>query len=246
MSTEALQWAIEEARAPAHLFGVLACLAWKADEHGRGAYPSGPTLADWTGKSTRQVRLDLRELEAAGFIVPGDQSLAAHIRADRRPAVWDLLMVGDDVTTGSTRPVVGFRAEVHDRPSASARDIARPEMERRHDRKPTSANMPLIEKPPTSHLREEYDDPRFAEFWAAYPRKAGKRAAWRAWKAAGKRGADPAAIVKAALRFAEQRHGQDPQYTPHASTWLNGARYDDEPGPAAGLPQDREYTGWMG
>jgi hypothetical protein len=104
----------------------------------------------------------------------------------------------------------------------------------------------LIDKPSISRSREEYDDPSFGELWAAYPRKDGKRAAWRAWQSAIRRGADPAATVKAALRFADQRATEDPKFTPHASTWLNGARYDDEPAAGQAAPEDREYTGWMG
>lgn len=244
MSAEATRWAIEEARVPGHLFGVLVCLAWKADEAGRGAYPSEATLSDWTGKSARQVRSDLRALQADGFVVPGDQSLVEHIPADRRPAVRDLAMPArDDATEGSKRPAVSFPPEVHDRSSASVRDRARPEVQRHDGGKPTSANKSLIDKPSNSRKREEYDDPRFAELWTAYPRKAGKRAAWRAWLAAENRGADLAAIVKAALRFAEQRAGQDPKFTPHPATWLNGARYDDEGHlPATG---DKEDDSWL-
>ena len=108
-----MRWVIEEARVPGHLFAVLACLAWKADDLGRGAYPSEVTLAEWTGKSERQVRSDLKALAATTLTGPGDPSLVAHLRADRRPAVWDLAMparLPDHATGGSTRPVVSFRA----------------------------------------------------------------------------------------------------------------------------------------
>lgn len=240
MSVEAVRWAIEEAPVPGHLFAVLACLAWKTDEHGRGAYPSLPTLAEWTGKTDRQVRADLRALEGAGLASQGDQSLARHIRADRRPTVWDVAMSG---TTGSTRPEVSFPPEVHDRSSASVRDIARPEVHRHHGGKLTSANRSLIEKPTTSRKREEYDDAAFAEFWAAYPRKTAKRDAWKAWLAAVKRGAERGAVVKAALRFAEQRDGQDVRFTPHPATWLNHARYDDEAAPL--VPVERDDESWF-
>lgn len=252
MSTESTQWVIEVATVPGHLFAVLACLGWKADENGEGAYPSVPTLADWTGKTDRQVRSDLRALEAAALIRPGDQSLAAHIRADKRPTVWDLAMPD---TAGSTRPEVSFRPEVHDRSSASARalddrkpasvrDHARPEVERMHDRKPASANKSFKEKPlKTSRKREDYDDPAFGEFWLAYPRKIAKREAVTAWQAAMKREADPAAIVKAAIRFADERARQDPKFTPYPATWLNREQYDDECLPAAAA--ERDDDSWL-
>jgi hypothetical protein len=103
-------------------------------------------------------------------------------------------------------------------------------------------SIPLINTSP-SRKREEYDDPAFAEFYEAYPRKEGKRAAWKAWLAATGRGADPVKIIKAALRFAEQRDGQDAKFTPHPATWLNHARYDDEA--AAAQPAERDDDSWM-
>jgi hypothetical protein len=103
-------------------------------------------------------------------------------------------------------------------------------------------SIPLINTS-SSRKREEYDDPAFAEFYSAYPRKVGKRAAWKQWQAALTRGTDPAAIVKAALRFRDQRDGQDAKFTPYPATWLSQARYDDQaaPGPTA----ERDDDSWM-
>lgn len=69
----------------------------------------------------------------------------------------------------------------------------------------------------------------FAKFWAAYPRKIGKKAAEKAWARALRAGADPEVLVRAADAYAVQRKGQDQKFTPHASTWLNGGRWEDEP-----------------
>ena len=59
-----------------------------------------------------------------------------------------------------------------------------------------------------------------------------------AWQAAVKRGADPAAIVKATIRFAAERVGQDPKFTPYPATWLNREQYTDERLPAAAAERD--------
>lgn len=85
-----------------------------------------------------------------------------------------------------------------------------------HNTKPSSS------APPTD------DDPDFAAFWGAYPRKVGKGQARKAWLKAVKT-ATPAAIIAGARRYAEQRQGQDPQYTAHPATWLNGERWADQP-----------------
>jgi hypothetical protein len=68
----------------------------------------------------------------------------------------------------------------------------------------------------------------FEEFWDAYAHKVGKGDARKAWATATKT-ADPREIINAAARYAKSRVGEDPRYTPHASTWLNGERWLDEP-----------------
>ncbi|WP_336334680.1 helix-turn-helix domain-containing protein [Pseudomonas putida] len=71
---------------------VLLCLANYAGSDGRGAFPSAATLSEDTGLSERTVRLKLDELAAAGWIVEGNQAIAAAYidRRDRRPVVYDL------------------------------------------------------------------------------------------------------------------------------------------------------------
>jgi hypothetical protein len=78
--------------------------------------------------------------------------------------------------------------------------------------------------PPTAAVT----DAAFGEFWKAYPRKISKGAARKAWDKAIKK-TDAATITVGATRFAAERKGQDPQYTPHPATWLNGERWADEP-----------------
>lgn len=74
-------------------------------------------------------------------------------------------------------------------------------------------------------------DSAFDAFWSAYPRKAGKSEAAKAWAKTIKAGADPDQILAALKAHADYyRAAQtEQQFIPHASTWLNQARYDDEP-----------------
>ncbi|MFD8596991.1 hypothetical protein ACFV1L_18515 [Kitasatospora sp. NPDC059646] len=85
----------------------------------------------------------------------------------------------------------------------------------------------------------------FEAFWTAYPRKVGKGAARKAWAAALKRGADPAAIAAAVPRHAAfwVAVGTEPRFVPHPTTWLNGERYDDELAPPTPQqPQHQSYA----
>ncbi|MGW4493824.1 helix-turn-helix domain-containing protein [Streptomyces sp. NPDC004376] len=96
---------------PSQLLGTLVGLADHADKHGRGAYPSVRTLAAYTCKAERSVQRDIKELLKLELIRPGDPSVASHIPAERRPAVYDLAMervvpggrAGDDGVTLASR-----------------------------------------------------------------------------------------------------------------------------------------------
>lgn len=111
-----MKWAMETAPPmPAQLVATLTGLAYHADKHGRGAYPSLPRLAALTCKSERSVRRDLRDLEDLKLIRRGDQSKAAHLSADKRPVVYDLAM---------ERKVPGGRAGNDEGTRTTARTLA--------------------------------------------------------------------------------------------------------------------------
>lgn len=69
--------------------------------------------------------------------------------------------------------------------------------------------------------------PGFPEFWAKYPRKVGKQAAVKAYRAA-LRVTDPATILAALDAQLPVFAEKDPRFIPHASTWLNAGRWEDE------------------
>jgi hypothetical protein len=81
-------------------------------------------------------------------------------------------------------------------------------------------------------------DERFDKFWSAYPRKAGKKAAHKAFDKALKE-----TSVETILAALERQKPQwrDPQFIPHPATWLNRGQWADEL-PIA-KPQGRD--GWV-
>lgn len=89
---------------------------------------------------------------------------------------------------------------------------------------------------PASRARRVCDRPGepsgFAQWWSEYPRKIGRDAAARAYASALKRGATEADLLEG-LRRTEWR--DEVRYQPHATTWLNGGRWKDEPEPQRGL-----------
>jgi hypothetical protein len=70
------------------------------------------------------------------------------------------------------------------------------------------------------------EEPLFEGFWSVYPKKVGKGAARKAYRHALKR-ASHDEILAGAKAYAASR--PDPQFTAHASTWLNADRWLDEP-----------------
>ena len=82
-------------------------------------------------------------------------------------------------------------------------------------------------------------DTAFESFWAAWPRKVARKAAVRAWASAWKSGtisaANLPAILDAVRRAAASKDWNDEggKFIPHASTWVNGERWNDAATPAA-------------
>jgi hypothetical protein len=75
-------------------------------------------------------------------------------------------------------------------------------------------------------LSDESDETDlFADFYDAYPRKEAKRKAEQAWRAAIKRGADPADILLGLQRF---EFSPDRKFIPLPASWLNADRWADQ------------------
>jgi hypothetical protein len=68
----------------------------------------------------------------------------------------------------------------------------------------------------------------FESWWAAYPRKVGKTAAFKAYQRAVPHLA-PERLLEVTKRFASSPAGRAGIYTPHPASWLNAGRYNDDP-----------------
>ncbi|WBB94117.1 hypothetical protein [Verrucosispora sp. WMMC514] len=75
---------------PADLAWTLTVIASRCDQHGRGSRQTTKTIAAKTGKSVKQTQREIVRLRELGLIVPGDDSLVAHLPAGQRPAVYDV------------------------------------------------------------------------------------------------------------------------------------------------------------
>jgi|CZCB01.1.fsa_nt_gi hypothetical protein len=89
----------------------------------------------------------------------------------------------------------------------------------------TAAGKETCEQPSKTLIEKRFD-----EFWAAYPKKVGKKAAWAAWTKikpdAELHNKILTAIGKAKLTDQWQR--ENGRFIPNPTTWLNQGRWDDE------------------
>ena len=75
--------------------------------------------------------------------------------------------------------------------------------------------------------KEEKGNSHFLMFWEAYPKKAGKGGAERAWNEAVK-DTEPEQIITAAKNFAKSEKAKG-KFCPNPATWLNDRRWEDDP-----------------
>ncbi len=79
-----------------------------------------------------------------------------------------------------------------------------------------------------NHLPTMYA-PDFELFWTLYPRKIAKGDAFKAYRAAIKRGFTHYQLCDGARRYAAEAASREPKYVAHPATWINGDRCLDEP-----------------
>lgn len=72
--------------------------------------------------------------------------------------------------------------------------------------------------------------PSFDEFWQLWPRREGKANAVKAWQKATKKISE-SELVEKARAYVTSPTVPEKQFVPHAATWLNGERWNDEPDP---------------
>lgn len=90
---------------------------------------------------------------------------------------------------------------------------------------------PITQTLNTNAAQQPQDAPvsDFDAFWALAPRRVGKRAAERAWRAVERRGESLEAIDgMRAYAQAYAQSGVDLKYIPHPSTWLNRRGWEDD------------------
>jgi len=250
MSNRAITWAYQQELKGGTKF-VLVTLADMADQE-HSCIPGIKLLSRLTGFGETAVKSHLATLTDAGHIrresrfrkdgsrtssryyLNVDGALDAS-RDDADPQSES--DSGDDQTKAGIRPGGGSESVT---PKSGIRPpILEPKVNPQKEPKDINADPgetefeliavnDVIEN--TNLLEIDFDD-----FWTRWPRHDGKKAALAAWTKAIKR-APAEVILAAAAVYAESPWRPERQFVPHASTWLNGDRWDDPP---PGPPEQR-------
>ena len=221
-------------------------------------YNSQSTLSEWFGWwSRRQIQRILRSLEDKGVIIKGNYN-----RKPMDRTLWytvsDAVLEHYDIQL----PPAGLETmELTDRGESDAKTVQSTEpngamsgTEQCYEKHGTVPAIPDIipDKKPNNTMSDHGSDgarvdqkKQFQIFWERYPRGEGKKKAEEKWK---RLNPDPALFAKImeglerSIRSEQWRRG----IIPHATTWLNGERWNDrfkDTGPDGPDPPKRIQPG---
>lgn len=163
-----------------------------------------------------------------------ERSRAANARRQSEWRSRNANNVGNAVTH-VTRDTVTNNGITRDTVTDEASSCADIELHARADGNPNSLttfgnyNTPSpTDSPPKSARSARCDS--FEEFYRAYPKHVGRKAALAKFQAAVRSGVDPKKIISSAEQYAASVRSArlEDRFIPHPATWLGQGRYDDE------------------
>jgi len=202
---------------------LLLALADAADPESRQCWPSVGRLATQTRRSERQVQAMLRRLEVAGFIGSQPRAGSSTMFTIQPVDYWPEAPVDppqggeeDFTPEESCRGEASFTGGGEADCTPGVKPAAP-----RTVREPSEGTV-------TSRAAGDYSM-LFLHFWAAYPRKVGKGAAWKAWRQqrCGALEVDFVAVIEAAKKSVDWQR-ENGRFIPHPATWLNRRGWEDE------------------
>lgn len=174
-----------------------------------------------------QIRTALAKLEEVGLILSGEFNEDRWLRRK-----W--YCVASLYAFATNRSSICEKSQMHLSPVADAfaenrssyKDTDNRTQIENTDKAPIAQGADLFKAEETPKQRKE--DRGFDEFWKIYPKKAGKPAALKAWRAAMKRGVDPDEILAGARDYAGSE-AVARGFVKFPQGWLNDERWRDEP-----------------
>ena len=202
---------------------VLLALADFANDAGE-AWPSVETLAKKSNLSERKTRYALRRLEQTGEIKtlrnkgPKGCNVYKITAAETEEEGGANFAGGQSLQGGNLQHEGGnleHKGGANFAPNPSIEPSKEPSL------------TPQVASAPSNSIHSDDGNEPFAEFWKAYPRKVGKRAAQRAWEKL-KPPLPKVLETIAAFKASRGWRKDGGQFIPHPATWLNRGSWDDE------------------
>lgn len=237
MSVVAINWAWKQ-RVRATMKLALVALADFADSHGQSCYPGQAELSRMTGIKERAIRTALKDLEQTGLIARTARRYKGRATSDSYRLFCGKRIFKSDSTNG---------ASMRGQPASHAnRGNAQPALEAvqaadeagrqqaHHDVsreriiiRSTRSDPSVDPKTLSMAAPHSYYPDDFQKFWGSFPRRDAKREALKAWR---KLTRDEKALVFAdvPLRIVNNWAGRSTDKIPHASTYLNQRRWEDD------------------
>jgi hypothetical protein len=230
MSVVAITWAWKQQVRSTIKF-VLVALANFANDYGESCFPAQLTLAAMTGMKERAIRSALCELEKAGLIERTARRYKGRATSDsyklfcaeRKPPFGSENSVGD-----AGRDVLQPASEAVE----AANDAGSQPASEDGFGKPiiigSVRSDPSVDPNTSGDLVHQFEYPDdFQKFWNSFPRKDGKREALKAWQKLTP-GEKATALADVPLRVTHNWAGRETENIPHASTYLNQHRWEDD------------------
>lgn len=256
-------WAAEQKVGDVGTKATLLVLANYADEEFSG-YPSQATIARETEQGERTVRRQLALLEELGLIRRvkrggsggGRSSDRFYLQldvviTDPSPIRERMTQKGDEDrsyrpdrpvgVTGQGGPETGggYRPNQGGLPATGGRGTPRTPSNNPPTPLPGLDAAGAAERDGDGGESELSPEQQWERWWFTYPRKTGKAAALKAWRAATRK-VPPQQLLAALEAHLPAWSAREERFIPHASTWLNNERWEDAPEP----PPRREYSPW--
>jgi len=194
---------------------VMLALADRADDHGK-AWPSIADIMRRTALSRSATHSAINEARKLGEL---EVALCAGPMLCNIYAIT-LSTRSDSGPRPDSGPVQILNAPVQILDKTRSESGPKPSV--------TQKNPHSLERAKRKKGPEASNDPDFAEFWSAYPRKVAKPDALRAWKSTAADRPPLPELLAAIEKHKASRQWQDPEKIAYPATWLNKHRWADE------------------
>lgn len=258
MSADAVAWVFRHSPLTgANLTVHLAIADSVNDQHGYELWMRVPTLASKARVHAGSVRRALAEMIEQGLLEELDDGRPSDDAGSAtKPRRFLFLMPDDEPVRHESRPRRVREARAHGAGNPRTMREARAHGAGHLEQKVEPQDEPKVENPPTprGQLALVHDEPPAAQpaisgghdlafdaFWQAYPRKAAKIDARKAWRQALRHAPDHV-IVAGAQRYRDDPN-RDDQYTKLPAGWLRDGMWDDPPLPPRAPQRGDGQTG---